>query len=72
MPIDPILALGGLLHDIGKPKTYTKTDRVRFNRHEYVGATIHYLSKGLDSGPVIFHSLVDGSFCNAYNSWTKL
>tara|TARA_Y100001970_G_C14257725_1_gene876787 strand:- start:217 stop:945 length:729 start_codon:yes stop_codon:yes gene_type:complete len=33
---------------------------------EYVGATIHYLSKGLDSGPVIFHSLVDGSFCNAF------
>lgn len=39
-PINPILALGGLLHDIGKPKTYTKTDRVRFNRHEYVGAVM--------------------------------
>jgi methionyl-tRNA formyltransferase len=23
----------------------------------YVGATIHYLSKGLDSGPMIFHSV---------------
>lgn len=23
----------------------------------YVGATIHYLSKGLDSGPIIFHSV---------------
>jgi poly(A) polymerase len=34
------LALGALLHDIGKPQTYTKTDRVRFNRHEYVGASM--------------------------------
>ena len=40
VPIDPILALGALLHDIGKPETYTKTDRVRFNRHEYVGAAM--------------------------------
>lgn len=32
------LALGALLHDIGKPPTYTKTDRVRFNEHEKVGA----------------------------------
>ena len=40
VPIDPILALGALLHDIGKPQTYTKTDRVRFNRHEYVGAAM--------------------------------
>ena len=34
------MALGALLHDIGKPQTYTKTDRVRFNRHEYVGASM--------------------------------
>lgn len=40
VPVDPTLALGALLHDIGKPKTYTKTDRVRFNRHEYVGAAM--------------------------------
>ena len=31
---------GALLHDIGKPKTFTNTDRIRFNRHEYVGAEI--------------------------------
>ena len=29
---------GALFHDIGKPDTYAKTDRIRFNRHEYVGA----------------------------------
>lgn len=38
--LDIVLALGALLHDIGKPKTYSKTDRVRFNRHEYVGASM--------------------------------
>lgn len=32
------LIYGTLLHDIGKPDTYTLTDRIRFNRHEYVGA----------------------------------
>lgn len=29
-----------------------------YDRHpEYVGATIHYLTKGLDSGPILFHAL---------------
>lgn len=32
------LALGALLHDIGKPATLTRTDRIRFNQHEEVGA----------------------------------
>ena len=32
------LALGALLHDIGKPPTCTRTDRIRFNEHEKVGA----------------------------------
>ena len=27
------------------------------NNPEYIGATIHYLSKGLDSGPMVFHAL---------------
>lgn len=27
------------------------------NRPEYVGATIHMLSKGLDSGPILYHAL---------------
>lgn len=27
-----------LLHDIGKPPTFTETDRIRFNGHEQVGA----------------------------------
>ena len=29
---------GVLLHDIGKPPTYTVTDRIRFNNHDYVGS----------------------------------
>lgn len=34
----PTLALGVLLHDIGKPRTQTFEDRIRFNGHEKVGA----------------------------------
>jgi len=34
------LIYGALFHDVGKPDTFTETDRIRFNRHEYVGATI--------------------------------
>ena len=34
----PTLAWGVLLHDIGKPPTYTLTDRIRFNGHDAVGA----------------------------------
>lgn len=33
-----VLAFGCLLHDIGKPATYRKTDRIRFNGHDRVGA----------------------------------
>ncbi|MBN1902957.1 CCA tRNA nucleotidyltransferase [Candidatus Sumerlaeota bacterium] len=33
----PTLAFGCLLHDIGKPPTYTETDRIRFNGHCKVG-----------------------------------
>ncbi|MCW8130810.1 MAG: CCA tRNA nucleotidyltransferase [Planctomycetota bacterium] len=32
------LALGALLHDIGKPPTFMVTDRIRFNEHDKVGA----------------------------------
>lgn len=32
------LAWGVLLHDIGKPPTLSKTDRIRFNGHDAVGA----------------------------------
>ncbi len=32
------LAMGVLLHDIGKAVTFTETDRIRFNLHEKVGA----------------------------------
>lgn len=32
------LALATLLHDIGKPPTMTRTDRIRFNNHDDVGA----------------------------------
>jgi poly(A) polymerase len=34
------LALAALLHDIGKPATLSVTDRIRFNRHDHVGASI--------------------------------
>jgi poly(A) polymerase len=34
------LALGGLLHDVGKPPTYSVTDRIRFNGHDRVGASM--------------------------------
>lgn len=34
------LALGVLLHDIGKPPTFTRTDRIRFNEHDKVGAAM--------------------------------
>jgi poly(A) polymerase len=33
----PTLALGVLLHDVGKPPTQTFEDRIRFNEHERVG-----------------------------------
>jgi poly(A) polymerase len=36
----PALAYAILLHDIGKPPTATRTDRIRFNQHEKVGATM--------------------------------
>ncbi len=32
------LAMATLLHDIGKPKTYEKKDRIRFNGHAELGA----------------------------------
>lgn len=34
----PALALGVLLHDVGKPPTQTFEDRIRFNNHDKVGA----------------------------------
>lgn len=34
----PTLALGVLLHDVGKPPTQTFEDRIRFNNHDKVGA----------------------------------
>jgi len=36
----PELAFGILLHDIGKPDTFQLLDRIRFNRHNVVGAEI--------------------------------
>jgi poly(A) polymerase len=32
------LALAVLLHDIGKPPTFVRADRIRFNNHDHVGA----------------------------------
>ena len=36
----PTLAWGMLLHDVGKPPTFTETDRIRFNGHDKVGAAM--------------------------------
>ena len=40
----PELAMGTLLHDIGKPPTFERADRIRFNGHDRVGAT---MAKGI-------------------------
>ncbi len=39
-PIEPVLAWGVLLHDVGKPVTQTRTDRIRFNGHVEAGLRI--------------------------------
>lgn len=36
----PVLAFGCLLHDVGKPATFKRADRIRFNGHDRVGARI--------------------------------
>ena len=36
----PTLSWGVLLHDVGKPVTYTETDRIRFNGHDKAGAAM--------------------------------
>jgi poly(A) polymerase len=33
-----VLAFGCLLHDVGKPATFKRSDRIRFNGHDRVGA----------------------------------
>jgi poly(A) polymerase len=38
--VSPELAMGGLLHDVGKPPTFSVTDRIRFNGHDKLGAEI--------------------------------
>jgi tRNA nucleotidyltransferase/poly(A) polymerase len=42
LPPNPgiVLAFSVLLHDVGKPPTFTVTDRIRFNDHDRVGATM--------------------------------
>jgi putative nucleotidyltransferase with HDIG domain len=37
---DVVLAFGCLLHDIGKPPTFRRADRIRFNGHDRVGAAM--------------------------------
>ena len=36
----PELAMGVLLHDVGKPRTFQIADRIRFNDHDRVGAEL--------------------------------
>ncbi len=38
--ITPELAMGVLLHDVGKPRTYTDMDRIHFYDHAHAGAQI--------------------------------
>lgn len=40
LPANPtaVLALAVLLHDVGKPPTFSVSDRIRFNEHDRVGA----------------------------------
>ena len=38
---------------------------------EYVGATIHYLTKGLDSGPILFHTLPKPEAINYFDLGMK-
>jgi poly(A) polymerase len=38
--LSPELSVGALLHDVGKPDTFTVEDRIRFNGHDRVGAEI--------------------------------
>jgi poly(A) polymerase len=35
-----VLAFGCLFHDVGKPSTFKRSDRIRFNGHDRVGAVI--------------------------------
>lgn len=37
-PLDPVLAVAALLHDVGKPVTFTVRDRIRFDGHAEIGA----------------------------------
>jgi hypothetical protein len=34
----PVLGFAVLLHDVGKPPTFTRSDRIRFNEHDKMGA----------------------------------
>ncbi len=36
--LDPILAMAVLLHDVGKPPTFTVRERIRFDGHDSLGA----------------------------------
>lgn len=36
--VSPELAMGALLHDVGKPPTFSISDRIRFNGHDKLGA----------------------------------
>ncbi len=44
---DAVLAFGCLLHDVGKPLTFKRADRIRFNGHDVVGARVtdHILTR---------------------------
>ena len=41
------------------------------NKPEYVGSTIHLLSKGLDSGPMLYHAVPNLKNCNPFEFTMK-
>lgn len=38
--LNEVTALAALLHDVGKPETYSESDRIRFHNHDVVGAEL--------------------------------
>jgi len=54
-----ITAWSALLHDIGKPRTMTKTDRIRFSNHSRLGAE---MAKKLLIRLKAPHHLIDGVY----------
>jgi len=56
----PVLAWSALLHDIGKPATFSHTDRIRFNNHGRVSALMaKQVLKRLKSSRLLLNQVYD-------------